>query len=341
MLASWVVQSAVRTTRQHRGRRLVPRSLTTGGGGNGGTTTSSTTTTMENLTAAAAAAASNGPMDTKDYHDFTVQADLFEQYATTTTRKDDGTLEKSLNVQDLQNLLKGIGQTSTTPEQVYQLFQVADVDKNGTIDLQEFLQHSNALIGQNPARIILVVGGPGSGKGLLSQRLQKECNVIHLSSGDLLRHEIQQNTQLGRQVKGIIERGELVSSAIMVALMKERMSRHPRKRVLLDGFPRSLENAHDLVTLCGRPELALHIVCDDTDLLSRMLKRREGRLDDNLDTALQRLRTYHQYHPSTLQWLREQHVPILNLDGSGTPESVWQQLVAIGRLMRPVVQLPV
>jgi deoxyadenosine/deoxycytidine kinase len=112
-----------------------------------------------------------------------------------------------------------------------------------------------------------------------------------------------------------------------------------------DGFPRSIENAHDLVTLCGKPELALHLVCDDTILMERIMARGSSALvpreDDNFQTALQRLRTYHKYHHVTLDWLRENHVPIVNLDCSGDPESVWQQLVAIGRLMRPAVKLPI
>ena len=123
--------------------------------------------------------------------------------------------------------------------------------------------------------------GPGSGKGLLSERLVKECGVVHLSSGDLLRKEVEAGTYLGKQVDDIMKSGGLVSSAIMVALMQKRMRDHPGKvsglpilgwahlywlwvyllnkccsfstqRILLDGFPRSAENAKDLVTLCGR-----------------------------------------------------------------------------------------
>jgi adenylate kinase len=180
----------------------------------------------------------------------------------------------------------------------------------------------------------------------LSKRLETECNVVHLSSGDMLRDEVSRNTALGRQVRDIMSRGELVSSAIMVALMKKRMRDHPGKRVLLDGFPRSLENAHDLVTLCGKPELAVHLECDDTFLMERVMGRgadsgnsgQVRREDDNFQTALQRLRTFHKYHHVTLEWLREQHVPIVNLDSTGSAESVWDQLKAIGRLMRPAVK---
>ncbi|EED88908.1 predicted protein, partial [Thalassiosira pseudonana CCMP1335] len=181
--------------------------------------------------------------------------------------------------------------------------------------------------------IILVVGGPGSGKGLLSERLVKECGVVHISSGDLLREEVQAGSHLGKQVEEIMKSGGLVSSAIMVALMQKRMKDHPGKRILLDGFPRSAENARDLVTLCGKPELALHLDCDDTILIERILHRGKSgaRADDNITTALQRIRNYHKFHQVTLDFLREERVPIVNLDCSTTPDGVWEQLSAVSR----------
>jgi adenylate kinase family enzyme len=71
----------------------------------------------------------------------------------------------------------------------------------------------------------------------------------------------------------------------------------------------------------------------------RIMKRGENREDDNFETALQRIRTYHKFHTHTLEWLREQHVPIVNLDCTGPPNSVWYQMTAIGKLMRPAVKL--
>jgi adenylate kinase family enzyme len=135
-----------------------------------------------------------------------------------------------------------------------------------------------------------------------------------LSSGDLLREEVERGTPLGKEVTAIMERGELVSSAVITALIRRHMRNFPGKRVLLDGFPRSIENALELVALMGKPELALHLDCDDTVLMERIIGRgREGiekgngRADDNFDTALQRLRTFHKYHKPTMDWLREQH----------------------------------
>ena len=178
------------------------------------------------------------------------------------------------------------------------------------------MQQADVILGGAPAKIVLIVGGPGSGKGLLSKRLEKECGVVHLSSGDLLRDEVRRGTPLGKEVEGIMAKGKLVSSAVLVTLMRRAMRNHPGKRVLLDGFPRSIQNAHDLMELCGVPELALHLECDDTILIERILHRASGsesRSDDNIHTALRRLRTFHKYHDSTMEWLRKQHVPVVNL----------------------------
>ncbi|KAL7546757.1 hypothetical protein ACHAWF_010089 [Thalassiosira exigua] len=258
--------------------------------------------------------------------------DLFDRYA----KVRDGSA--SLDWHDVSDLLRGVGQ-EPTDEVVRTLFDAGDVDRDGLISKEEFLAESELFLQGRPARIILVVGGPGSGKGLLSERLVKECGVVHLSSGDLLRAEVEAGTYLGRQADEIMRRGGLVPSAIIVALMQKRMRDHPGKRVLLDGFPRSAENAKDLVTLCGRPELALHLDCDDCILIERILKRGESgaRADDNIGTALQRIRTYHKYHRLTLDFLRDEHVPIVNLDCSATPDGVWEQLRAVGRLMRNAV----
>ena len=161
--------------------------------------------------------------------------------------------ELSMDWHDVHDMLTGVGENPTDLS-VQKLFEVADVDGDGLITREEFLNHSDTFLAGRPARLILVVGGPGSGKGLLCERLVKETGVVHISSGDLLREEVAEGTPLGKQVEQIMKDGGLVSSAILVTLMQKRMQDHPGKRILLDGFPRSQENAKDLVTLCGKPE---------------------------------------------------------------------------------------
>lgn len=246
-----------------------------------------------------------------------------------------------LTFRGVKRMLASIGETPDD-ETLRAMFEMADLNHNNKLHLHEFLMAADHILGGAPANVVLVVGGPGSGKGLLCQRLAEHCGCVHLSSGELLRSEVEKGTPLGKEVEAIMARGDLVSSAVITSIIRRRMRSFPGRRVLLDGFPRSLENARDFTDLMGKPELALHLMCDDTILMERILKRgREcpGRADDNVDTALQRLRTYRKSHGPTMEWLRECHVPIINLDCSGEPDSVWNQLDAIGRLMRPAVQL--
>jgi len=255
---------------------------------------------------------------------------------------------RSLDREALALVLKAVGE-SPDEETLERIFQDADLDGNGVIDLEEFLITSDKILGSAPAGIVLLVGGPGSGKGVLSKRLVEECGVVHISSGDLLREEVERDTPLGREVRDVMISGDLVSSAVIVTLMrrKMRLPENAGKRILLDGFPRSLQNATDLVELCGQPELALQLECDDTVLIERILKRKEesagdsngGRDDDNIKTALKRLRNYHKYLHVTVDWLRENRVPVVNLDCDCPPDQVWEQLISIGRLMRPATKI--
>ncbi len=299
-------------------------------------------------------------------------SDLFLQFARTKNDNDDNNHHDDedsapyLNLNSIKLLLESVGERPDD-ETLQTLMKEIDIIGDGRLRLDCFLRASDRILGQAPARIVLVVGGPGSGKGALCERLAKDCGAVHLSCGEMLRLEVEAQTPLGKEVADIMARGDLVSSAVVTALMRRRMRRHPGRRILLDGFPRSLENARDFVELCGPPELALHLDCDDTILIERILARGSGsdggggggggeneakgngvnattavtrRSDDNVHTAIQRLKNYHKHHHSTMSWLKEIRVPIVELDCSGSKEDVWQQLMAIGRLMRPAVKLP-
>lgn len=277
-------------------------------------------------------------------------SDLFLQFAKT---QEDG--DAYLNLEQVRALLESVGERPDDAT-LQSLVADADVDGSGRLRLDDFLRTADRMLGEAPARIVLVVGGPGSGKGELCSRLASTCGAVHLSCGEMLRAEVASDTPLGREVADIMSRGDLVSSAVVTALMRRRMRHHPGRRILLDGFPRSLENARDFVELCGPPELALHLNCDDTVMIDRIISRAVGRTavgdvgaagvapttpDDTVHTAIQRLKNYHKHRGPTMSWLKEIRVPIVELDCSGSKEDVWGQLTAIGRLMRPAVKLPV
>ena len=151
-----------------------------------------------------------------------------------------------------------------------------------------------------------------------------------------LREEVDEGTPIGQQVQDIMARGELVSSELIVTLLRRRMRRFGQRRLLLDGFPRSLQNAIDFEAQCGKPELALLLHCPEETMIERILKRSAqlGRTDDNLETARRRCAVYREQGKPTMEWLRDSGVPIIRLDCSGTPDDVWAQLVVVGRLMR-------
>ena len=121
--------------------------------------------------------------------------DLFSAFAVR------GQGEPELDADGLQKVLAAVGE-HPAPETLSRIFTEADTDRSGTIDLAEFLAASDRILGQSPARTILVVGGPGSGKGLLCERLVRECATSHVSCGEMLREEVQRATPLGLQVEG-------------------------------------------------------------------------------------------------------------------------------------------
>jgi adenylate kinase len=142
---------------------------------------------------------------------------------------------------------------------------------------------------------ILFLGPPGAGKGTQAQLLARQQELLHLSTGDLLRAEVQAGTDLGRQAEAVMARGELVSDALVLAIVRGRLSSH-MGGWLLDGFPRNLSQAEALDGLLqelGQPvQLVVLMELEDAVLIQRLLAR--GRSDDNEAVIRHRLEVYRQ-----------------------------------------------
>jgi adenylate kinase len=102
------------------------------------------------------------------------------------------------------------------------------------------------------AKYIVLLGPPGAGKGTQAQIIAKEFGLVHVSSGDLFRENLKNQTELGKLAKGYMDRGELVPDDVTIAMVKDRISRPDcEKGVLLDGFPRTPAQAEALDAMLG------------------------------------------------------------------------------------------
>lgn len=126
---------------------------------------------------------------------------------------------------------------------------------------------------------IILMGPPGAGKGTHAKWMEEELHIPHISTGDMFREAMASGSELGNQVKEIINRGDLVSDELTCALVKDRLLRDDcANGYLLDGFPRTLAQAEALKKMgkeIGRePNMAINISCDDKILISRVCTRR-------------------------------------------------------------------
>ena len=117
---------------------------------------------------------------------------------------------------------------------------------------------------------IVVLGSPGAGKGTYSGFLSERLGIPHISTGDLLREIVKEESDLGKEVKGYMERGELVPDELVLKVLVDRISKDDcKKGFILDGFPRTLEQALKLSELLDI-DLAINFNCDEETVLERL-----------------------------------------------------------------------
>jgi len=119
---------------------------------------------------------------------------------------------------------------------------------------------------------IVLLGPPGSGKGTQAERLCKEFGFTHISTGDLLREAVRTGTPLGLKAKKSMEAGDLASEDLVIELVKLKLDKCP-KCFVLDGFPRTVEQAEALQRIC-RIDAAINLEVNEEDIIGRMINRR-------------------------------------------------------------------
>ena len=140
---------------------------------------------------------------------------------------------------------------------------------------------------------ILFLGPPGAGKGTQAALLSESHSFLHLSTGELLRKEVELDTNLGIQVKDIMNKGQLVSDELVLEIVKKNLDKG-NKGWILDGYPRNLSQSNSLnevLNEINQPlEMVIYLDIPEKVLIKRLLKR--GRKDDNEDTIKTRLKIY-------------------------------------------------
>jgi adenylate kinase len=175
---------------------------------------------------------------------------------------------------------------------------------------------------------ITLLGPPGSGKGTQAARLHEDLGFAQLATGDLLRAARADGSELGARAAGYMDRGDLVPDELIVALVQEAIA-HADGPVLLDGFPRTTAQADALASVLadrGR-ELTGAVLIDvpDEESVERILGRGQGRSDDNLETARERIRVYHEQTEPLVDYYAERGL-LRRVDGRGSPDDVYAQV---------------
>jgi adenylate kinase len=212
---------------------------------------------------------------------------------------------------------------------------------------------------------IVLVGPPGAGKGTQAQFIASHLSIPKISTGDIFRVNVSQGTELGREAKAYMDRGDLVPDSVTIAMVRDRLAEgDTRDGFLLDGFPRTLTQAkaldETLDDMGGKLDVVLELVVDDDEVVRRLSGRRTCRVcgrvwhvdfdppiregicdqcggelfqrdDDREETVRHRLEVYAEQTSPLIDFYADKSI-LVGLDATGPVEDVTDR--AINALMR-------
>ena len=162
---------------------------------------------------------------------------------------------------------------------------------------------------------IIIFGPPGAGKGTQSKFIEKKYNLLQLSTGELLRNEIKNKTQLGLEISSIISSGDLVSDDIVSKLIEKYISdKKNKQRLIFDGYPRNIDQAKNLDKLLKKYNQQIDIVLKLSVSLETIKKRiterksQEQRTDDSDEIAIKRFKTYELSSEPVLDYYKQSNL---------------------------------
>ncbi|KAL3993795.1 UMP-CMP kinase 1 [Acanthocheilonema viteae] len=182
-------------------------------------------------------------------------------------------------------------------------------------------------------KVIFVLGPPGSGKGTLCMKLEKNFGLKHLSAGELLRTERKrEGSQYGQVIESHILNGTIVPVEITCKLIENAMNNSPSaKAFLIDGYPRNQNNVEGWERMMGSKAKVLFILylhCPDDICIERCLNRNEGRSDDNEESLRKRIETYYTQTIPIIEHYKAKNL-VQQVLAAASPEQVYEEVKKI------------
>jgi adenylate kinase len=180
---------------------------------------------------------------------------------------------------------------------------------------------------------LILFGPPGAGKGTQATAISEELSVPHIATGDILRDNVRNETELGVRAKQYMDQGDLVPDEVVIGMLDERISRDDAADgFLLDGYPRTVAQAEALdaaLAADGRAiDAVIRLLVDDDELVSRLLRRAEeqGRSDDTREVIENRLAVYRNETEPLVDLYRERGL-LREVEGTGPVAEVRQRIL--------------
>lgn len=183
---------------------------------------------------------------------------------------------------------------------------------------------------------IVIFGAPGAGKGTQSDKLIEKYGLGHISTGDVLRNEIKNGTELGKTAKGYIDNGQLIPDDLMVSILASVYDGFGKEHagVIFDGFPRTIPQADALKKMLAERghqiDAMIELSVPEDELMARLLNRGKltGRSDDNEETIKKRLDVYHNQTAPLIDWYENEGIHH-HVEGLGTVDEIFDRICAV------------